>query len=154
MISAVATVAALLVAVAGLSGCGRVTYPAPLRDENRTAAAEFADMLFEQVTVDAMMAHVGKFQEIADAHGGVRALGTQGYDASLDYVVDMLQDKGFDVETPQFEVRIPWADEPSLTVAGETVTAYPLEYTLGTESGGPEGIAGPLGAGDRIPKPR
>ncbi len=144
MTSAVATVAALLVAVAGLSGCGRVTYPAPLRDENRAAAAEFADMLFEQVTVDAMMAHLGKFQEIADAHGGIRALGTQGYDASLDYVVNMLRDKGFDVETPQFEVRIPWADEPSLTVAGETVTAYPLEYTIGTESAGSEGIAGPL----------
>lgn len=144
MTSAVATVAALLVAATGLSGCGRVTYPAPLRDGNRAAVAEFADTLFEQVTVDAIMTHLGEFQEIADAHGGNRALGTQGYDASLDYVVNTLRDGGFDVETPEFAVRIPWADEPSLTVAGETITAYPLEYTVGTQSAGSEGTAGPL----------
>ena len=143
--------AALMLAAALLSGCGLVTRPAPqlpqLPDANPAAAAEFAGMLSKQVTGDAMMAHLDKFQEIADAHGGNRALGTPGYDASLDYVVNALRDKGFDVETPEFEVRLPWADEPSLTVAGDKVTARPLEYTVGTESRGPEGddvVAGPL----------
>ncbi|GJF12050.1 hydrolase [Mycolicibacterium cyprinidarum] len=133
--------AVLLVAGAGLSGCGRVTHPAPQPDANPAAAAEFADMLRQEVTVDATMAHLGKLQEIADTHGGNRALGTPGYDASVDYVVNALRDKGFDVDTPEFDVRLPWADEPALTVAGETVTAKPLEYTIGTES---DGVAGPL----------
>ena len=134
-----------MVAAAGLSGCGLMTRPAPQPVADPAAAAEFADMLSEQVTVDAMMAHLSRFQEIADAHDGNRALGTQGYDASVDYVANALRDKGFDVETPEFEVRQAWSDEPSLTVAGEAVPAKPLEYTIGTESGGPEGVvAGPL----------
>ena len=137
----------LVVAAPGLSGCSLVARPAPQPDAKPAAAAEFAEMLRRQVTVDATMAHLGKLQEIADAHGGNRALGTPGYDASVDYVVNALRGRGFDVETPEFEVRLPWADEPSLTVAGNTVTARPLEYTIGTESRGPEGsdvVAGPL----------
>ncbi len=137
----------LVVAATLLSGCGSLTRPAPQPRANPAAAAEFADTLRQQVTLDAMMAHLAKFQEIADTHGGNRALGTPGYQASLDYVVNALRDKGFDVETPEFDVRLPWADEPSLTVAGDTVTARPLEYTIGTESRGPDGadiVAAPL----------
>ncbi len=134
----------LVVAAAGLSGCGLVNRPAPQPAENPAAAVEFADMLQEQVTIDALMAHLGEFQEIADAHDGNRALGTQGYAASVDYVANALRDKGFEVETPEFEVRLPWSDEPALTVAGETVTARPLDFTIGTEAMGPEGVTGPL----------
>ena len=60
-----------------------------------------------------MMAHLTKLQEIADAHDGNRALGTAGYDASVDYVAKALRDKGFDVQTPEFEVRLPFAEEPA-----------------------------------------
>ena len=66
------------------------------------------------------MAHLKKLQEIADANDGNRALGTSGYDASVDYVAKTLRDKGFDVQTPEFEVHLPFADEPSLTVGGAT----------------------------------
>ena len=133
--------ALLVVAVAAVSGCGRETRPVPQPDTDPAAAGEFADMLRQKVTVDATVAHLGKLQEIADAHGGNRALGSPGYDASVDYVAKALRDKGFDVETPEFEVRLPWADEPSLTVAGNAVSARPMEYTIGTES---NGVAGPL----------
>ncbi|MGB7505565.1 MAG: M28 family metallopeptidase, partial [Mycobacterium sp.] len=95
----------------------------------------------QSVTVDATMAHLARFQEIADANGGNRSLGTPGYDASVDYVANALRDKGFDVQTPEFDVRLPWADEPALTVAGESVTARPLEYTIGTDG---DGVSGPL----------
>ncbi|MGB2919920.1 MAG: M28 family metallopeptidase [Mycobacterium sp.] len=135
--------AALAVVVLAIGGCSRqaTPVPAPTPDPDPAAAVEFADGLREKVGVDAMMAHLVRFAEIADAHGGNRALGTPGYDASLDYVVDALRDKGFDVDTPEFEVRIPWADEPALTVAGDSVEARPLEYTIGTEPGG---VTGPL----------
>src|SRR5262249_22819908 len=64
-----------------------------------------------------------------------------GYDASVDYVANTLRDKGFDVQTPDFPVRLPFADDPQLTVNGEKVDAKPLEYTKGTP---PEGVSGPL----------
>ena len=50
-----------------------------------------------------MYAHLRKLQEIADANNGTRAEGTPGYDASVDYVAQTLRDKGFDVQTPEFE---------------------------------------------------
>jgi Zn-dependent M28 family amino/carboxypeptidase len=88
-----------------------------------------------------MMAHLKKLQEIANANDGNRAIGTSGYDASVDYVANTLRDKGFDVQTPEFEVHLPFADEPTLTVGGDKVAAKPLEFTKGTP---PEGVSGPL----------
>jgi Zn-dependent M28 family amino/carboxypeptidase len=141
---AVLTVA---VAVASLGGCSRDLRPHEAQPGTTTAptpatpATDFAAALQKRVTTDAMMAHLKKLQEIGDAHDGNRALGTSGYDASVDYVANTLRDKGFDVQTPEFEVHLPYADEPSLTVRGDKVAAKPLEYTKGTP---PEGVSGPL----------
>lgn len=88
-----------------------------------------------------MYAHLARLQEIADNNDGNRALGTPGYDASVDYVANTLRDKGFDVQTPEFEVRLPFADEPALTVGGEKIAARPLNFTIGTP---PDGVSGPL----------
>ena len=71
-------------------------------------------------------AHLKKLQEIADANKGTRALGSPGYDASVDYVANALRDKGFDVKTDEFEVRLPFADEPSVTVGGQRVEGRPV----------------------------
>jgi Zn-dependent M28 family amino/carboxypeptidase len=128
----VSAVFSAVVILLALGGCGNTAaqeataYPATVRD---------------RVKADAMMAHLTKLQEIADAHDGNRALGTAGYDASVDYVAKALRDKGFDVQTPQFEVRLPFADEPQLTVGGAPVEAKPLEYTIGTPG---QGVSGPL----------
>ncbi|TFV59177.1 M20/M25/M40 family metallo-hydrolase [Mycobacterium sp. PS03-16] len=125
----------------GLAGCGRDTEPAPSAtpQEPAAAATEFATDLRGKVTADAMMAHLAELQKIADAHGGNRALGSPGYDASVDFVANKLRDKGFEVQTPEFEVRLPFAEDPALTVAGRAVTAKPLEFTIGTA-----GVSGPL----------
>lgn len=132
-------VTVLAVVALTVGGCGREPSPAPPPAPDPSAAAEFADELSQSVTGEAMMAHLTKLQEIADANGGNRALGQPGYDASVDYVANALRDKGFDVDTPEFEVKIPWADEPSLTVAGNTVKAKPMEFTIGTPEGGTSG---------------
>lgn len=133
--------------VFSLSGCGRDVRPQPTTAPSSTPAAvsgpaaDFAANLRELVKADAMMGHMAKLQEIADANGGNRALGTKGYDASVDYVANALRDKGFDVQTPEFEVRIPYADEPVLTVGGANIAAKPLSFTIGTP---PDGVSGPL----------
>ena len=104
-------------------GCGgqTVTDGSP---EPAVAAAQYAADISEGIQTDAMMAHLTRLQEIADQHGGNRALGTPGYQASVDYVVNMLRDKGFEVQTPEFEVRIPFAEEPSVEPGvGEVITA-------------------------------
>ncbi|BBX75128.1 lipoprotein aminopeptidase LpqL [Mycobacterium shinjukuense] len=105
------------------------------------AAAEFAATLRGKVTTDAMMAHLSKLQEIADANSGTRAVGTPGYEASVDYVVNTLRNSGFDVQTPEFSARVFQAEKGSVAVGGLTAEAHALEYSLGTP---PDGVTGPL----------
>lgn len=105
------------------------------------AAAEFATTLHGKVTADAMMAHLSKLQDIANANNGTRAVGTPGYEASVDYVVNTLRNSGFDVQTPEFSARVFHGDKPTLTVGGATVEARPLDFSLGTP---PDGVGGPL----------
>jgi Zn-dependent M28 family amino/carboxypeptidase len=131
------SVAALTV---GISGCGEDAESAA-PSESRVAATEYAEKFGQSIGTDAMMAHLTQLQEIADQHDGNRAMGTPGYQASVDYVVKLLQDKGFDAQTSNFEVRLPFAEKPDVTVAGAEVPAVALSYTVGTE---PEGVSGPL----------
>lgn len=140
--------ALVAVVVLALSGCGRETPPEPTASPTTTAppgpsasATQFAESLRDRITADAMMAHLERLQQIADDHDGNRALGTPGYDASVDFIANTLRDKGFDVQTPEFEVRLPFAEEPTLTVDGTRITARPMNFTIGTAGGG---ITGPI----------
>lgn len=134
-----AALTGLLAVVLVTAGCGggeeRPEASTP-RPEPTTPATEYAAGMAAMVRADAMMDHLRKLQDIADANGGNRALGSPGYAASVDYVANTLKDKGFDVKTDEFEVKIPYADEPSVTVAGQVVKAAPLEFTIGTPGGG------------------
>ena len=65
------------------------------------------------------MAHLSKLQDIANANNGTRAVGTPGYEASVDYVVNTLRDNGFDVQTPEFSARVFHADKGSVTAGGQ-----------------------------------
>ncbi|OBH90963.1 M28 family metallopeptidase [Mycobacterium sp. E2733] len=104
-------------------------------------AAKFAGALHDKVTTDAMMAHLAKLQDIANANNGTRAVGTPGYEASVDYVVNALRGSGFDVQTPEFSARVFHGDKPEVTVGGRPVEAHALDFSLGTP---PEGVSGPL----------
>ncbi len=105
------------------------------------AAADFATALHHKVTADAMMAHLTKLQDIANANNGTRAVGTPGYEASVDYVVNTLRNSGFDVQTPEFSARVFHGDKPTVTVGGANVEARALDFSLGTP---PDGVSGPL----------
>ena len=59
----------------------------------------------------AAMAHLEALQKIADEHGGNRAQGTAGYDASVDYVVGRLRAAGLDVTTPEYEAKSDDSDD-------------------------------------------
>lgn len=59
--------------------------------------------LLSCVNADDAVQHLEAFQAIADANGGTRSSGTPGYDASVDYVVEVLEEAGLDVSTQDFE---------------------------------------------------
>lgn len=129
-------VLAVTVTVAALvAGCSRpvATIEPVASERSKAESTRFAAALSAQVTGDRMMMHMSRLQEIADANGGNRAAGTPGYDASVDYVATVLRDAGFEVTTPQFEVRLFEAEKPVLTVGGTQIDAAPLRFTVGTE---------------------
>jgi Zn-dependent M28 family amino/carboxypeptidase len=142
-----ATLAALTVLVLAVAMAACAAKPSPEANPTATpttastSATDFAAALQKKLTADAMMAHMTKLQQIADANGGNRALGSPGYAASVDYVATTLRDKGFDVATNEFEVRLPFADKPIVTVGGATVKSNGLKFTIGTP---PVGVSGPL----------
>ncbi|KUI27388.1 peptidase M28 [Mycobacterium sp. IS-1742] len=91
-----------------------------------------------EITVDALYTHLEALQDIAERHGGNRAQGTAGFDASVDYVADMLRDKGFEVQTPEFDryggTR---GGAPKLTVNGR---GHPVEKASLLVDTGPGGL--------------
>jgi Zn-dependent M28 family amino/carboxypeptidase len=105
------------------------------------SAPAFAAAMRARVSTDAMMTHLSKLQDIAAANHNTRAVGTPGYDASVDYVVGKLRDKGFDVQTVQFDARVFHSDPGSVIIGDQAFGVRALDYSLATPV---EGVHGPL----------
>jgi len=71
------------------------------------------------------MKHLQALQKIADEHGGNRASGTSGYDASVDYVVGVLRRAGFKVTTPTYQGDGRRSGAPERNVIAQTSTGDP-----------------------------
>src|ERR671935_2066203 len=66
-----------------------------------TAATTPSSML-DLVRVQDVRVHLQQFERIADQHGGHRAAGTPGHQASADYVASILEDAGYAVRRQEF----------------------------------------------------
>jgi Zn-dependent M28 family amino/carboxypeptidase len=97
--------------------------------------------IVEDVTGDGAFVHLTELQRIADANGGNRALGTPGYDASVEYVAGVLRAAGYDVQTPTFSARQFEVRQEQLAVDGEPVPVSALGFSPTTPEGG---VTGPL----------
>ncbi len=97
--------------------------------------------IVDDVTGEGAFAHLTELQRIADANGGNRALGTPGYDASVEYVAGALRDAGYDVQTPTFTARRFEIQTEALAVDGEPVPVSALGFSPTTPPGG---VSGPL----------
>ena len=88
------------------------------------------------IDTDAVIGDLEQLELIATENGGNRAAGTPGYGASVDYVVGQLEQAGFDVETPEFDVDIFQVTTQTLQVSGRDVPVKALTYSPATPPGG------------------
>ncbi len=82
------------------------------------------------LTVPGITEHLSALQAIANANGGIRAAGTSGYDASVDYVVAKATAAGFIVTTQEFS--FPFFQELGTPTFAQ-LTPVPTSYTAGTD---------------------
>ena len=68
----------------------------PTRNNNTSAK------LREAVTAEGVLGHARALQEIAEANGGTRVSGLSGYNASVDYAMDVFRDAGYRVRKQDF----------------------------------------------------
>jgi len=123
--------AAAIVTTLMLASCSAPPEPDPVP----TAWA-----LAEQVSADAIYAHLEELSSIATANRGSRAVGTPGYDATVDYIAGVLRDKGFAVSTPEFEwLNMENPGKPTLEIAGRRYPVTQASPLAGTPRGGVRG---------------
>jgi hypothetical protein len=120
-------IAACLLLVAGCSS------PPPSPGPPADSARELAD----KVTADGMYGHLEKLSDIATANGDSRADGTPGFTASVDYIAGVLRDKGFDVQTPEFErLATTSPGRPTLVASGRSFPVDQASLLVTTAPGG------------------
>ena len=89
------------------------------------------EKLRKAVKLNGMLEHERKLQRIADAHQGTRAAGTVGYEASVEYVADRLDEAGYRVRTKPFDFPT-WRENSAPEL--EQISPTPTTYV----AGGPE----------------
>ena len=130
--SALAAVLLVLVAACGGSGpisVERTASPAAASLATPTgttgSGATLADALAHRITPDGLRVHLAALDAIARANDGDREVGTAGYDATVDYVADVLATAGYPVARQRF-MAATWHDPGGsiLAVAGDDGRAF------------------------------
>lgn len=122
-------IAALAAIVLTLGLLPAVAGAAPANQACDSRTLNTPDKLLDCVDADDVMAHLEAFQAIADANGGTRASGTPGYDASADYVADLLEDAGFTIERQIFDFSLFTELSSSLVAGGAAIETQAFEYS-------------------------
>jgi Peptidase family M28/PA domain len=126
-LSAVVGVVAALI----LTSCSAAPEPAPT-DPARDLAGK--------VSADAIFVHLEELNGIATANQGNRAVGTPGYEATVEYVAGALREDGFEVSTPEFEwLKMGDPGKPTLDVAGRRYPVTQASPLAPTPRGGVSG---------------
>ena len=119
---------AAVIASLVLTGCASASGPAPAGGgSGPVGGGPLAERLATEATVDGAVGHLEALQAIADRNGGNRAVGTPGYDQSVEYVASTLSQAGFRVETPTIAVTS--EDDEDEGAAGARTTRSVIAQT-------------------------
>ena len=110
-----------ILATFATTGCGSVSAEPPTAPQSPPSYRPLVQQLAGEVRDAEALKHLEALQKIADGHGGNRAAGTTGYDASVEYVADVLRDTGFKVSTPTYDAS--GEDGDGATGSGRNVIA-------------------------------
>lgn len=100
--------------------------PAPPGNAHSAEATSAARALAGKLTLDGAVKHLQALEDIARRNGGNRALGTPGYQQSLDYVEDALESAGYAVERHEFTTASWSVGKQEATVEGRALTINAL----------------------------
>ena len=105
------------------------SYAAPGQNGCDSRTNNTQQKLLECVRVDGVVEHMEAFQAIADANGGTRADQTPGYEASVDYVVEVLEAAGWSADVVPFTYDAADVILRQLTPVQADYIAYDAEGT-------------------------
>ncbi|HVM36635.1 MAG TPA: M28 family peptidase [Actinomycetota bacterium] len=120
-------VLALVIVVAGAAAVSLREDPQPPADRQRSSQETRPEIprppeRSAGATITGVEQHLKAFADIARAHGGGRAAGTPGYDASADYVIERLERAGYEVTTQRVSLTAFVERTPSrLSVNGRRI---------------------------------
>ncbi|KPM42329.1 putative leucine aminopeptidase 2 [Neonectria ditissima] len=95
-----------------------------------------SDKLQKLIKLDDLVAGSQKLQDIADAHGGNRAFGSGGHNATVDYLYDTLTALGYYDVVKQPFTELFASGTAVVTVNGDDVDAGIMTYTPGGSASG------------------
>ncbi|HEU4910417.1 MAG TPA: PA domain-containing protein, partial [Actinomycetes bacterium] len=101
--------------------------------------------LLECVTLDGAREHQAALQAIADANNGIRTSGTPGYDKSVEYAVDVLEQAGLNVTVQEFQFQTFITLTPPVLEQVSPAPAGPVPNTILSYSGSGD-VAAPVTA--------
>ncbi len=107
--------------------------PAPPGAADDAGATAKAKALADAVTLDGAMTHLQTFQDIANRNGGNRALGSPGYQQSVEYAEKVLRDAGYNPVRQEFTTAVWSASKVDVLAAGAPVKAAALSFSGATE---------------------
>lgn len=133
-------IAALVVSVA--TWIGLVVTLTTVTGQHRTPPTDSTSSLSDTVTLDGALGHLASLQQIADAHDGRRMAGTTGFEASAQYVEQVLAEAGYRTERQSFTIDVDLASEAMLSrISAEPVMIghSPMRSAPATPEGGVQG---------------
>ncbi|WP_207957366.1 M28 family metallopeptidase [Streptomyces sp. YIM 98790] len=136
---------ALVTSTAAHADTGTVTTTAASaahHKKDKDKGRQLARKLVKRTSAENTMRHLYAWQAMADEHGGNRAAGAPGHDASAEYAGRLLEAAGYDVTYQyfDFEYRETLAESlRQLTPAERDIEIIAMSYTASTPVGGIEG---------------
>ncbi|MDG4834611.1 M28 family metallopeptidase [Solwaraspora sp. WMMD1047] len=97
--------------------------------------------LRQLVTANGVMKHLKELQRIADRHGGSRASGSPGYDASVDYAERVFRRAGYRTSRQAFDFQTFLINSPSELERTAPAPAGPLPHRIMSYSGSVDATA-------------